>query len=485
MFVEGGCTMRYLMIFFTLLGCLAQHAANAQGDLGNVCKVEGGNLIFTLDRRWTSEQRAELARTYDLDSAVIVAAFAAKPVFEVNGVTWKTHILEDHRIELAKIADQSGPSQERIILLDDDLVEIEAETERSSVAYGVNRLTRITVVSLGETRMRFYLPGYTSSRKVFLSGSFNGWSTMQTPMVRSDSGWSVTLRLLPGKYTYKYIIDGKWTSDPFNRLREDDTKSGYNSVCYSYNYRFVLPGFEQAKKVFVAGSFNNWNEEELRMIFYKGKWILNLFLREGTHAYKFIVDGKWITDPANPVTRPDGTGNKNSFIGIGDTLYFRLAGNLSAKKVVVAGNFNGWNTEELGMKKTATGWELPYVLGAGNYEYKFIVDGKWMTDPANPYTTGSGGYLNSFMAVKPNHTFVLKGHSDSKTVIVTGSFNGWDTGGYRMKYLNFQWSFPLYLKPGKCTYKFIIDRKWILDPDNELWEDNEYGTGNSVIWISP
>jgi hypothetical protein len=47
------------------------------------------------------------------------------------------------------------------------------------------------------------------------------------------------------------------------------------------------------------------------------------------------------------------------------------------------------------------------------------------------------------------------------------------------------WIFPIYLKPGKYTYKFIVDQKWILDPANDLWEDNEYGTGNSVLWIEP
>jgi hypothetical protein len=45
------------------------------------------------------------------------------------------------------------------------------------------------------------------------------------------------------------------------------------------------------------------------------------------------------------------------------------------------------------------------------------------------------------------------------------------------------WKLPLHLDPGKCLYKFIVDGKWILDPDNENWEENEYGTGNSVLWF--
>lgn len=48
-----------------------------------------------------------------------------------------------------------------------------------------------------------------------------------------------------------------------------------------------------------------------------------------------------------------------------------------------------------------------------------------------------------------------------------------------------RWIFPIYLEPGKHTYTFIIDGKWILDPANKLYEGNEYGTNNSVLWVEP
>lgn len=47
------------------------------------------------------------------------------------------------------------------------------------------------------------------------------------------------------------------------------------------------------------------------------------------------------------------------------------------------------------------------------------------------------------------------------------------------------WIYPVFLKPGKYTYKFIVDGKWLIDPANETWEGNEYSTGNSVLWIEP
>ena len=45
------------------------------------------------------------------------------------------------------------------------------------------------------------------------------------------------------------------------------------------------------------------------------------------------------------------------------------------------------------------------------------------------------------------------------------------------------WIFPVHLSVGKHLYKFIVDDKWMNDPGNPLWEQNEYGTGNSIIWI--
>jgi hypothetical protein len=475
-----------IILIFCLM--MATQEVSGQFSPSKVCRIEEGRLIFTLDKRWTQAQRHEIARLYDLDSLVLVQALAEKPsITDSNGV-WKTRKLDSRRIELSK--DQETPSSQRapgemVFLLDDDLVKMEVASERESVPFGVNRLTLNTVVQLQNNRIRFYLPGYKNVKKIFLSGSFNGWSTMQTPMQSSDSGWTTTLTLEPGKYSYKYILDGRWTNDPYNKNLESDLNGGKNSIFFCYNHQFVLKDFPKAGKVFLSGSFNNWHKNELRMIRIKNRWVINMFLREGTHAYKFIVDGNWINDPDNKITRPDGKGNTNSFMSIGDTLYFSLSGFLKAKKVIVSGNFNGWNTEELSMNKVSGGWELPYVLRAGNYEYKFIVDGKWITDPANPDKTGSGDYANSLLAVKPNYSFRLEKFPDAHDVVVAGSFNGWNQSACRMVQRKNVWLFPIHLNPGKYTYKFIVDGKFILDPDNDLWEDNEYGTGNSVLWINP
>ncbi|MBU3758593.1 MAG: glycoside hydrolase family 13 [Candidatus Omnitrophica bacterium] len=52
------------------------------------------------------------------------------------------------------------------------------------------------------------------SEGVFLAGSFNGWNPALTPMKESKGGrWSVSLKLAPGRYEYRFWADGAWHND--------------------------------------------------------------------------------------------------------------------------------------------------------------------------------------------------------------------------------------------------------------------------------
>ncbi|HYH03731.1 MAG TPA: hypothetical protein VEC37_11550, partial [Bacillota bacterium] len=316
-----------------------------------------------------------------------------------------------------------------------------------------------------------------------LAGSFNNWSPEALRMDRTDSGWIAAVKLAPGKHWYKFVVDGGWQVDGDNLLKENDGRGNINSVYYRTNHVFELEGHTNAKKVFLAGSFNQWNAKSLPMLPTGNGWQIPVYLAEGTHTYKFVVDNRWIADPRNNERMDDGAGGFNSVIRLGQPHHFRLDGFANAKKVMLSGTFNNWNPSELPMNKTATGWELPYVVGAGNHEYKFIVDGQWIADPANPATEGKNG--NSFLVAQPNYVFRLKGFDNAKSVFLSGTFNDWKPAQLAMKREGDSWVFPIYLEPGKHLYKFVVDGKWILDPQNRLWEQNKEGSGNSVMWIEP
>jgi 1,4-alpha-glucan branching enzyme len=56
-----------------------------------------------------------------------------------------------------------------------------------------------------------------------------------------------------------------------------------------------------------------------------------------------------------------------------------------ARKVSLSGDFNEWNTASHAMKSDGNGrWQKILMLPPGDYEYKFLVDGQWRTDPGNP-----------------------------------------------------------------------------------------------------
>ena len=461
---------------------------NAQYDPSKVCRIEDGKIVFLLNLKWTGKEKKEICELFDLDSVLISRAYKGESLISFEGENWKVTRQKNNIIELSK-AYQSKSAKDIVktddlFLLIDKWMNFSGSVEEESEVYGLNSF-KIAYTFSYRNSAWFFLAGNKTASKVFISGSFNNWNTSQDPMKQVESGWTADLKLRPGKYTYKFIVDGKWIPDPYNNLREDDGAGGYNSVIYCPNHTFQMKGSDGARKVVVTGNFTNWNPKGLEMQKTSDGWSLPIYLRDGTYAYKFIVDNNWYTDPANNMTRRDNRGNVNSIISIGEPYLFKLEGFTNVNKVILSGNFNGWNVNDLVMDKTEKGWQIAYVLPAGNYEYKFIADGKWMTDPSNPFSTGSGIYENSFISLKANHLFSLDKYPDAKNVILSGSFNGWNKNDYRMKKQGDKWIFPLFLRPGKYTYKFIVDGNWIIDPGNDLYEQNEFGTYNSVLWIEP
>lgn len=59
-----------------------------------------------------------------------------------------------------------------------------------------------------------------------------------------------------------------------------------------------------------------------------------------------------------------------------------------AQSVFIAGDFNGWLVDKDKMAKGKDGiWRKKIRLVHGRYEYQFVVDGNWWTDPENPNRT--------------------------------------------------------------------------------------------------
>src|SRR5882672_5533188 len=110
--------------------------------------------------------------------------------------------------------------------------------------------------------------------------------------------------------------DGKIVSVTFVYEGESYTATKLNLPAPSLkgNTTFRLKGYPDASIVALAGSFNNWNQSQFIFGREGDEWVCRIDLEPGKHAYKFIVDGNWLLDPANPNTEDDDYGVKNSVI---------------------------------------------------------------------------------------------------------------------------------------------------------------------------
>ena len=197
--------------------------------------------------------------------------------------------------------------------------------------------------------------------------------------------------------------------------RPDDT-------CGHVTLSYTPPAQATVQSVLASGTFNGWASTDAGAAVLgdpdgDGVWSVDLVLDPGSYQYKFIVDGDWMADPANPDTVDDGYGGQNSVLAVPACdgtppapatcpATFTYGPDDQADQVLLSGSFNGWGATAGAATPLVDPdgddvFEATIELAPGSYQYKLIVDGTWMTDPANPDTVDDGsGNLNSVRTVE-------------------------------------------------------------------------------------
>jgi Glycogen recognition site of AMP-activated protein kinase len=81
---------------------------------------------------------------------------------------------------------------------------------------------------LRNTEFRMEAP---SAKNVQLAGDFTNWEQSPLDMVQSyDGTWFTIVPLLPGTYTYRFIVDGQWLDDPSCHCHEPNPFGSANAV---------------------------------------------------------------------------------------------------------------------------------------------------------------------------------------------------------------------------------------------------------------
>ena len=413
---------------------------------------------------------------------------------------------------------------------------------------------------------------YTGAAKsVNVAGEFNAWSTSADALAKQvDGSFRLVKTLAPGRYAYKFVIDGsEWKPDTGAPEGVDDGFGGKNSLVVvgtgsaapaaavkttaaptsvaatatgdGATFRYV----GAASSVNVAGEFNAWSTSADALTKQPdGSWTITKKLAPGRYTYKFVVDGgTWKEDPSAKETVDDGFGGKNAIMVVGtgagaaaamatpaptmaaptpvattatgDGATFRYVG--AASSVNVAGEFNAWSTSGDALTKQTDGsWAITKKLAPGRYAYKFVVDGgTWKEDPSAKETVDDGfGGKNAIMVVGAGSgaavatpapttsapkTVTGKGKAPqisaagvvftfagaANSVALCGDFNAWAPLADAMQQqADGTWTLTKKLAVGSYGYKFLVNGStWKTDETNPSSKDDGFGGKNSLVTV--
>ena len=71
----------------------------------------------------------------------------------------------------------------------------------------------------------------SEAQKAILVGDFNSWDVKKHSMKRDDKGmWIKSITLAPGRYEYKFVVDGEWQNDPSNDQMVENSFGSHNNI---------------------------------------------------------------------------------------------------------------------------------------------------------------------------------------------------------------------------------------------------------------
>jgi len=76
-----------------------------------------------------------------------------------------------------------------------------------------------------------FKPEGGGKKQIFLAGNFNSWKPDNPQyLMTADAGgtYTITVKLPPGSYQYKFVADGQWIKDPFSPGDAPDGFGGRN-----------------------------------------------------------------------------------------------------------------------------------------------------------------------------------------------------------------------------------------------------------------
>lgn len=94
----------------------------------------------------------------------------------------------------------------------------QAEVTMPALEKEMRQILKEKLPKLTEVVFSVFAP---QASEVFLAGDFNSWKQDDTSRMEAKNGtWFKRINLRSGRYHYRFIVDGKWTEDPKNPVKE-------------------------------------------------------------------------------------------------------------------------------------------------------------------------------------------------------------------------------------------------------------------------
>ena len=206
------------------------------GVVTAVSGVAGGKAIITATTAGGATATCEVTVTETIELDVESIALVTGTEIKLTATTKPENTVVTWSSSNQSVATVDGTGKVTAVAgVANGKATITAETSGGAKATCIVEVTVKSPVVAGN-KVIFNYEG-KSGDKVYLAGTMNGWSTTATPFAETAQGngiFTCSLELAPGRYEYKFVVNGGWTHDTKNALRADSSDNA-NSV-------LIVPG---------------------------------------------------------------------------------------------------------------------------------------------------------------------------------------------------------------------------------------------------
>lgn len=462
-------------------------------------------------RKWMKHVSAKTT-AWILSAAMLAGAcpLATSAEEEMETVESETETSEDavseETEETSETESTEEKSTEEVTEETTEEEEISEEKRIESFSARIGNVTKIcpTIGNNGEVTFHYYPTDGEEVAEAYVKGSWDGNWGVYFNMSEDENGvWSVTTDQLALDTSYEYgiVVNGNWVGDPTNPRNGGNSQILRNPVANSdgsVTIFYYPQGNEEVTLYYKEQADSSYTGIEMTADADHSALLSASISEIGTYSYYFTVDGerkedKNCKDAGFTISKlPEDDKTVKSPVIDGKKVTFSYFAP-TADAVYAAGNMTNWGDgKKLMNYQEKTGfWTLEMELDPGDYEYKFVVDGSWVTDPRNEEEKSGNSAFSIAMTdddvkspvINANNTTVsfYYDNKTASTVSLAGTMNGWDKEKNPMEYNEETgfWSISLKLEPGEYEYKFVVDgNDWKTDPRNSA-----KANGNSLLTI--